>query len=186
MIISRSIHVAINGTISFFLWLSSIPLCIYTTPYLSIHLSNGQKLLPCLAVVNSAAVNIGVHVCFQIRVFIFSRYMPRSGISESCDNSVFSFLRNLRQEPTIWCLQEIPFRAKDVRAKLFQLCPTLCDPMDAACQASLSVGFSRQEYCSGLPCPPPGDLPRPEIKPASLMSPTLAGWFFTTSTIHTD
>ena len=33
-------------------------------------------------------------------------------------------------------------------------------------QAPLSMGFSRQEYWSGLPCPPPGDLPNPEIKPA--------------------
>ena len=51
----------------------------------------------------------------------------------------------------------------------------------AACQAPLSMGFSRQEYWSGLPCPPPGDLPDPGIKPASLMSPALAGEFFTTS-----
>ena len=35
----------------------------------------------------------------------------------------------------------------------------------AACQASLSMGFSRQEYYSGLPCPPPGNLPDPGIKP---------------------
>ena len=41
--------------------------------------------------------------------------------------------------------------------------------------------FSRQEYWSELPCPPPGDLPNPEIKPRSLMSPALAGGFFTTS-----
>ena len=47
----------------------------------------------------------------------------------------------------------------------------------AACQASLSMGLSRQEYCSGLPCPPPGNLPDPGIKPASL---ALAGRFFTT------
>ena len=45
-------------------------------------------------------------------------------------------------------------------------------------QAPLSMGFSRQEYWSGLPCPPPGDLPNPGIKP---MSPALAGGFFTTS-----
>ena len=51
----------------------------------------------------------------------------------------------------------------------------------AACQAPLSMGFSRQEYESGLPCPPPGDLLDPGIKLASLMSPTLAGGFFTTS-----
>ena len=45
----------------------------------------------------------------------------------------------------------------------------------------LSKGFSRQEQWSGLSCPPPGDLPDPGIKPASLMSPALAGRFFTTS-----
>ena len=49
-------------------------------------------------------------------------------------------------------------------------------------QASLSMGFSRQEYWSGMPCPPPGDLPNPGIEPMSLMSPELAGRFFTTST----
>ena len=38
-------------------------------------------------------------------------------------------------------------------------------------QAPLSMGFSKQEYGSGLPCPPPGDLPDPGIKPTSLMSP---------------
>ena len=42
-------------------------------------------------------------------------------------------------------------------------------------QASLSMGFSRQEYWSGLPCPTPGDLPDPGIKPVSLVSPSLAG-----------
>ena len=47
-------------------------------------------------------------------------------------------------------------------------------------QAPLSMGFSRQDYWSGLPCPPPGDLPDPGFTPASLMSPALAGRFFTT------
>ena len=46
----------------------------------------------------------------------------------------------------------------------------------------LSMGFSRQEYWSGLPCPSPGDCPDPRIKPASLMSSALAGRFFITST----
>ena len=54
-------------------------------------------------------------------------------------------------------------------------------PWTVARQAPLSMGFSRQEYWSGLPCPPPGDLPDPGIEPASLISPTLAGEFFTTS-----
>ena len=48
-------------------------------------------------------------------------------------------------------------------------------------QAPLTMGFSRQEYWSGLPCPPPGDLPDPGIKPESLMTPALTGRFFTTS-----
>ena len=49
-------------------------------------------------------------------------------------------------------------------------------------QAPLSMGFFKQEYWSRLPCPPPGDLPDPGTEPKSLMSPTLAGGFFTTST----
>ena len=48
-------------------------------------------------------------------------------------------------------------------------------------QDPLSVGFSRQEYWSGLPCPPPWDLPNLGIEPMSLMSPALAGRFFITS-----
>ena len=47
-------------------------------------------------------------------------------------------------------------------------------------QATLSMGFSRQEYWSGLPCPPPGDLLYPGIEPVSLTSPALASRFVTT------
>ena len=53
-----------------------------------------------------------------------------------------------------------------------QLFPTL---WTAVCQAPLSMGFSRQEYWGGFPCPPPGDLHDPGIKPASLTSPASAG-----------
>ena len=49
-------------------------------------------------------------------------------------------------------------------------------------QAAVSMGFSRQEYWSGLPCPPAGDLPNLGIEPMSLMSPALTGGFFPTST----
>ena len=52
----------------------------------------------------------------------------------------------------------------------------------AAHQAPLSMGFSRQEYWSGTPYPPSGDLPDPGIEPMSLTSPALAGGFFATST----
>ena len=55
-----------------------------------------------------------------------------------------------------------------------------------ACQVPLSMGFSRQEYWSGLPCPPPEDLPDPGIELESLTSPALAGGFFTTSITFLD
>ena len=48
-------------------------------------------------------------------------------------------------------------------------------------QIPLPKGFSRQEYWSALPFPPPGDLPDPRIKPTSLVSPALAGGVLTTS-----
>ena len=61
-----------------------------------------------------------------------------------------------------------------------QSCLTLCDPWTIAGRAPLSMGFSRQEYWSGLPFPPQGDLPNPMIRPKSPASPSLAGGFFTT------
>ena len=67
-------------------------------------------------------------------------------------------------------------------SKSLPSCLTLCHPMDwIACQAPPSMGFSRQEYWSGLSCPPPGDLPNPGIELPSLLSHALAGRFFTTS-----
>ena len=54
-------------------------------------------------------------------------------------------------------------------------------PWTVARQAPLSTGFSRQEYWSGLPCPPPGDLSKQGIEPMSLTSPALTDEFFTTS-----
>ena len=60
-------------------------------------------------------------------------------------------------------------------------CVRLCVMLwTVAHQAPLSVGFSRQEYWSGLPFPPPGDLLDPGIEPKFPASPELAGRFFTT------
>ena len=58
-----------------------------------------------------------------------------------------------------------------------KLRPTLATPWTVACQVPLSMGFSRQEYWSGLLFPSPGNLPNPGIKPRS---PAWAGKFFTT------
>ena len=63
---------------------------------------------------------------------------------------------------------------------LFSPVQLLSTPGTVACQAPLTMGFSRQEYWSGLPVHPPEDLPDPEIKPESLASPAFAGKFFTT------
>ena len=97
---------------------------------------------------------------------------------------------------TIHCCQGCPVRC-GLGTSIYGLSPvdaTVCKlsrfrhvqlfvtPWTIACQAPLSMRFSRQESWSGLPCPPPGDLPDPEVEPASLMSPALAGGFFTTST----
>ena len=57
----------------------------------------------------------------------------------------------------------------------------LATPWTVAHQAPLSMAFSKQEYWSGLPYPPPGDLADAMIEPASLMFPALAGRFFTSS-----
>ena len=93
-----------------FLWLSSIHIHIhihiqYTTYSIQhtytiyhiffLHLSVDGHLgcFHVLAIVNHAALNIGVHVSF--RIMVFSRYMPRIGIAGSYVSSIFSFLRNL-------------------------------------------------------------------------------------------
>ena len=68
-----------------------------------------------------------------------------------------------------------------MHANSLQWCLTLYNPIDYSPQIPLSMGFSSQEYWSGLPFSPPGDLPDPGIEPRSLTSPALAGGFFTTA-----
>ena len=63
----------------------------------------------------------------------------------------------------------------------FQSCPLFATLWTMAYQTPLSMGFCRQECWSGLPCPPPRNLPNPGIELASLVSPALASGFFTTS-----
>ena len=69
-----------------------------------------------------------------------------------------------------------------MHAKLLQSCSTLCDPMDHSLPGSFVHGILQARILEWVACPPPGDLPDPGIKPASLMSPALAGGLFTTST----
>ena len=76
------------------MWLNNIPLCICTTTSISIYLVDGH--LGCfhvLAIINSAAMNVGVHLSFS--VMVSSGYMPSSGIAGSYGSFILSFLRNL-------------------------------------------------------------------------------------------
>ena len=74
-----------------------------------------------------------------------------------------------------WVLYHCVFYVASVMSNSLQ-------PYGLAHQAPLSMGFSKQEYWSGLPCLPPEDLPNPGIEPAPLRSSALAGIFFTAST----
>ena len=87
MTVSRSIQFAADAIIYFFKANSPVYLCTTSLP---IPLSMDINCSHVLATVNSAAVNIGVHVLFQ--TMAFSGYMPRSGIAGSYGNSLFSFL----------------------------------------------------------------------------------------------
>ena len=107
----------------------------------------------------------------------FSPYFIWNGFdSKRLQSLFFSRCVQIRWAIAPW------YHRMGVHAKSLQSCLTLCDPMDCNPPGSSSMGFSRQEYWSGLPCPPPGDLPEPGIKPRSPMFPALAGGFFTTST----
>ena len=66
-----------------------------------------------------------------------------------------------------------------VKVKLLSHVQLIATPWTSACQAPLPMGFSRQEYWSGLPFSSPGDLPDPGVEPKSLASPVLEGGFFT-------
>ena len=80
---------------SSFLCLSSIPLYIYHIFYIHSSVDGHLGCFHNLAVVNNTAMNIGVDVSFQISVFGFFGYIPKSGIAQAYGSSIFSFLRNL-------------------------------------------------------------------------------------------
>ena len=93
---SRFIHLTIaDSDFFFFLWLSNVPLCIRTISSVPVHLPMYIYLccLHVLAIVNSVAVNTGVHMSFRIE--ICSGYMPISRIAGSNGEFTYSFLRNL-------------------------------------------------------------------------------------------
>ena len=101
-----------------------------------------------------------------------------------------SLSHHFPSQPLLWkydCVNSlyphsIPWRCECVHAPSLQSCPILCDPVDCRPPAPLSMGFSRQEHWTGLPCSPPGDLLDPGIEPTSLKSLALVSGFFITGT----
>ena len=90
--------------------------------------------------------------------------------------SLYMHLRKLHEFPVY--IFTIPI------VNVCSACLTLCNPMDTSLPGFLSMEFSRQEFWNSLPFHISGDLPNPGIKPLSLVSPPLAGRFFTTAPLR--
>ena len=96
-------------------------------------------------------------------------------VSVSLPLKEIGFVDLLRTPPALTFCDFVCSLRRSVTSQFFGI------PWTVVRQAPLSMGFSRQGYWSGLPFPPPGDLPNPGIEPESLVSPALAGRFFITA-----
>ena len=99
---------------------------------------------------------------------MFSQYgswLPLEQVIPEQQVRRFNVLYDLALEVALHCFQVLYWL--HVCVQLLQLCPSPCDIVDCSCQAPLCMGFSRQEYWSGLLCPPPGDHFDTGIKAAS-------------------
>ena len=137
--------------------------------YLMIHLENGKSKTKTQVSDTKACVFNALFLC------TFINHLKNSiNITKQLFRKVLWWMRlSAGKTAKTW--------ARMCAYKVAQSCPTLCSPMDCSPSASIVHGISRQEYWSGLPCPPPRGLPDPGMEHRSLTSPALAGGFFTTS-----
>ena len=129
-----------------------------------------------------------------IYMIIYYSVIKKEGNSAICDNMPWECYAKWSKSGREWqMLYDIMYMwtvntklidTEDMclHAKSFSCVQLSATPWTVAHQAPLSMGFSKQEYWSGLPCPLPADLHYPGIEPASHISPALAGRSFTTST----
>ena len=126
-------------------------------------------------------------------LFILSLCVPKRSPLIIAEKHLLTLLLPIRefQNNTFWTkmrLKQSPLSSELLKAPWVHACMLSCftrvqlfvTPWTVACQAPLSMGFSRQEYWSKLSCLLPGDLPDSRMEPMSLTSPALAGRFFTT------
>ena len=145
MIISRCIRGSANGIISCFLMAEKYSMVyMYHVLFILSAVDGHLSCLHVLAVVNSAAMNIGVHVSFQINVFIFCGYIHRSGIFESYNCSIFSLWRN----PASTVVASIYIPTNNVQRFPFVhiltnilICCLLHDSHSGRCEAIPHCGF---------------------------------------------
>ena len=123
-----------------------------------------------------SAIRVASFACLRLLIFL------SADLISAYDSSSLAFLMmysayNKLSDNIQPCHSPFPYWI--VRVLRYSVMSDSANPWIVAHQAPLPMGFSRQEYWSGVPFPPPGNLPNPGIKPTSLTSPELAGRFFT-------
>ena len=152
VIIYRSIHVAASGII-LFLFMPKQYSIVYAYHIFFIHSSVSGHLVcfHVLAIVNSASMNIEVHVSFQIRVFIFSGYMPWVGLLHHICNSTSNFWRNLHTILHSGCTN-LHFHIFSTASLAFIVCRLFfysshSDQYEMIPHCSFDLLFSSNEWC---------------------------------------
>ena len=114
-----------------------------------------------LFISSSLSIRVVSSVYLRLLIFLLAFVIPACASSSPAYYMMYSAYKLNKQSDNIQ-----PWHPSCLCAKLLKLCPTHCEEP----AWSLSKGFSRQEYWSGLSCPPPGHLPYPRMKPTSHVS----------------
>ena len=157
-----------------------LPLCTSSaghtpTCHLGLH-GHPQGCVPaCSGGVGGAGARRSHHFLFWLGFYLLVELEPTLG-------AFFCVFSESGQEPRLLFTSVAPAPGTPPCVLcVLSLARLFAAPWTVARQAPLSMGFSRQGYWGGLPFPPPGDLPHPGIKSTSLMSPAVAGGFYTTT-----